>query len=293
MPFRRKLFLTVLIFLSSFNALIFADKESLEICSPQFSKHESGGIILLDKKQFAVFYNTDKLIPELVCWHLDSSDLGNNGRSNNFRPDPELPETCYAVVKQDYQFLRYGFDRGHVCPSADRTAGTEDNSATFLMTNMIPQAPDLNRIVWKDFESFERNLAAVQDGKELYIIAGQFGSGGTSACGSFSEIPLVSEAGNGRHIAVPAFCWKIILVLPKGEEDLSRITAETPVISVCMPNAQGLQNAGGWKHYLCTVDYIEEQCGWDFFTALPDEIEDKLESRIFTDGSGAQEENLW
>lgn len=293
MPYSRKIFLIFFIFLVSFNAVIFADKESLEICSPQFSKQESGSIILLDKKQFTVFYNTDKLIPELVCWHLDTSDLGNNGRSNNFKPDSDLPKTCYAVVKQDYQFLTYGFDRGHVCPSADRTADREDNSATFLMTNMIPQAPDLNRIVWKDFEAFERTLVDAQNENELYIIAGQFGSGGTSECGTFSEIPLISAGGKGRHIAVPAYCWKIILLLPKGEDDLSRITAETTVISVCMPNTQGLQNEGGWEHYLCNVDYIEEQCGWDFFTALPDEIEDTLESRIFTNAAGAQEENIW
>ncbi len=241
---------------------------------------ETPDIIVLEKPQFTVFYNSAKLIPEFVLWHLENSDLGAEGRSNDFRPDFQLPENLYRVKKRDYQYTRYGFDRGHVCPSADRTDTKENNSATFLMTNMIPQSPDLNRIVWKDLEAYERELAV--QGNELYIIAGQFGLGGTGATGTFLEIPVEQTgAPESFSIAVPAYCWKIILLLPPGENDLQRVTSETPVISVCMPNEQGLQQRGSWTAYLCSVDYIEEQCGWDFFTALDDEIENEIESRIY------------
>lgn len=55
-------------------------------------------------------------------------------------------------------------------PSSDRTRTPEDNSATLLMTNMIPQAPKNNQEVWRELEEYSREL--VSQNKELYIIVG-------------------------------------------------------------------------------------------------------------------------
>jgi endonuclease G, mitochondrial len=160
------------------------------------------------------------------------------------------------------------------------------------MTNMVPQAPDCNRIVWKALEDYEREL--VQEGNELYIFAGPCGTGGTSADGSFTEIPLperntsgritTDADGNavpsGRNIPVPAFIWKIILVLPEGDNDLSRITAQTCIIVVEIPNKQGCGSTGSWQQYETNVDSIESATGFDFFDLLDDTVEDKLESTV-------------
>jgi len=148
---------------------------------------------------------------------------------------------------------------------------------------MLPQAPDCNRIVWKDLESHERNL--VLQGNELYIYAGGVGRGGTGVRGYFEEIPVVNNnvvdymdsEGTASGILIPEFCWKIILVLPAGEDDINRITKETQVISVCIPNAQGCGANGSWEQYECSVDYIEEITGFDFFDLLNDKIEDAIE----------------
>lgn len=233
---------------------------------------------LLSRRQYALSYNARALVPNWVMWHLCASDLGGAGRRNDFRPDPDLPDGWYAVKKSDYQFPQYGFDRGHLCPSADRSDSEENNSATFLMTNMIPQAPDCNRAVWKQLEDYGRQLA--EDGYELYIAAGPAGRGGTGKAGYFEEIAVPARnSDGGRAIAVPAYCWKIILVLAEGSRDFERVRAGTPVIAVWIPNSQGA--AGPWRQYLTTVDYIEEMTGLNFFSTLPDEIEDALESRRY------------
>ena len=235
---------------------------------------------LIQKKAFSLSYNSKTLIPNWVAWHLDSSDIGDSGRADNFRPDGELPSDYYAVKKNDYQYTKYGFDRGHVCPSADRTSNDELNGETFYMTNMIPQAPDLNRIVWKELEAFERSLALSQ--KELYIYAGPAGVGGTSGTGSWNEIALLTKGlENGKKIQVPAYCWKIILILNEGQDDFSRVNSETQVLAVYMPNVQGLQEKGSWEEYLCTVDFIEEETGYDFFAGLSDDIENIIESKVY------------
>jgi endonuclease G len=71
-----------------------------------------------------------------VSWHLSSSWLGSAARQNDFRADTTLPSGWYQVQATDYSGS--GFDRGHMCPSADRTITVTDNSATSWMTNGLP-----------------------------------------------------------------------------------------------------------------------------------------------------------
>ena len=234
---------------------------------------------LLEKPQFTISYNNDSLNPNWVAWHLGISDLGEADRSDSFRPDTELPEGWYAVRKNDYKFTYYGFDRGHICPSADRTATKEDNNMTFLMTNMVPQSPDNNRIVWVALEKFEREH--VLQGKEAYIFAGPFGSGGTGDKGYFEEIAVKTKDGRELAITVPAYTWKILLFLPEGEKDAERIAEEAEVIAVCVPNIKGCGQNGSWPQYVCSIDFIEEITGFDFFSELPDELEAEIEAGIY------------
>lgn len=234
---------------------------------------------LLEKKGYTVSYNNNTLCPNWVAWHLSKDDLGEATRSDKFVPDKTLPQNWYAVKKNDYQFPAYGFDRGHVCPSADRTSSNEVNQETFLMTNMIPQSPDCNRIVWKDLEIYEREL--VLQGNELYIFAGGYGSGGIGNRGYFEKIIINPKNDNDENkrytLNVPEFCWKIILVLSEGDDDLNRIDKNTKIICVCMPNQMGIQKTGSWEQFECSVNFIEEITHFDFFELLDDELEEFLE----------------
>ena len=242
---------------------------------------------LMEKSQYTLSYNCSTLNPNWVAWHLSSADLGDADRSDTFRPDPELPQGWYAVRKNDYKFPAYGFDRGHLCPSADRTVTTEANSETFLMTNMVPQSPDNNRIVWVALEKYEREV--VLQGKEAYIFAGPCGKGGIGDKGYFEEIPVKVKGSSGETggpapaITVPAYTWKIILFLDEGENDFERVTTETQMIAVCVPNQKGCGKTGSWQQYACSVNYIEEITGYDFFDLLPDDLEESLESRVYVE----------
>src|ERR1044071_1714298 len=93
---------------------------------------------LLDKTQYAVGYSRDKGRPNWVSWHLDSTWMGSTPRQDDFRADTTLPAGWYRVTATDY--TGSGFDRGHHTPSADRTNTVASNSATFLMSNMMPQS---------------------------------------------------------------------------------------------------------------------------------------------------------
>jgi len=215
---------------------------------------------LIERAQYALSYNRDHGIPNWVSWQLTKGDLGDVKRSNTFVPDTTLPAGWYRVTLDDY--TGSGYDRGHMCPSGDRTATPKDNQATFILTNILPQAPDNNRSTWEHLESFSRLL--VSKGHVLYIIAGGDGSNGTIAKGK---------------VLVPRYTWKIIVVMPKGESDVTRITADTQVIAVRIPNALS-DKLGDWDQYRVSVASIEAATGYHFFTNLAPDLQKTLKSRV-------------
>ena len=227
-----------------------------------------------------------------VAWHLDDGNIGKSGRSNDFRPDQSLP-AALQVRPNDYRSS--GYDRGHQCPSGDRTSDEEANSSTFLMSNMLPQAPDLNRQVWRKFEEYLRSQ--LKDGtNEIYIVSGGIGTLGHIGEGGVIVSPVVvvapteATADTGKTavpvaekpgINIPAKCWKVALILPVGDKDLTRVNADTRVIAVEMPNVDGEATAkGGWRDFLTTTDAIETETGLDFFSRVPVEVQKVIESKL-------------
>ena len=221
---------------------------------------------LLARPQYTMSYNHSRGGSNWVAWHIDMQDLGSEGRSNNFRPDPDLPRD-WQITPTDYRSS--GYDRGHVCPSGDRTGSSEDNSATFYMSNMLPQTAELNREVWGDFENALRSI--VRQGNEIYVVAG--GSGEKERIG-------------GGKVAVPKICWKVALILPAGKNDLSRINAQTRVITVAMPNVADKKLADSdWRQYIVTTKKLSDAIGnsgamkINFFAALPNDVRQALEAK--------------
>jgi endonuclease G len=231
------------------------------------------GNYLMEKTQYVLSYNRDKGTPNWVSWHLDSSWItGVADRQDDYRPDTSLPSGWYQVKDTDYDFANTGFQRGHMCPSADRTSSVADNSATFLMTNFIPQSPDNNQGPWEKLEAYLRTL--VGQGNEVYIISGPNGVGGQGSVSSTTTNTIA----NG-HVTVPQKTWKVALVLPVGDNDVSRVGASTRTIAVIMPNVQGIRS-DSWQKYLATVDQVESLTGYNFFSNVPQNIQDAVESKL-------------
>ena len=214
---------------------------------------------LMVNQAFALSYNNAKGIPNWVAWRITESDLGTAERQNDFRPDTRLPKTFTPVKPTDY--TGSGFDRGHLAPSADRSSNPEINSQTFLMTNMVPQTADLNREVWEELETYSRNL--VKRGRvDLYVTAGCYGEKGKLK----------------KKVTVPTNCWKIIVAVPQGA-NISAIDENTHVIAVDMPNVKGIANED-WRKFRTTVRSIEQKTGYNFLSALPQNLQDTLETRV-------------
>jgi len=240
----------------------------------------SGSNYLKDNIYYKVGYNSGRGIPTWVSWHLQSSDIGLAARSDDFRPDV-LPASWYAVTSASYS--NSGFDRGHNCPSGDRTSSSAANSATFLMTNIIPQAPMLNQGPWEGLEDYIRNTI-VGSSREAYIVMGNYGIGGV---GSFGAATLID---NG-FVTVPAKVWKVVVALPKGDNDLARLDTSAIVLAVNMPNNTQLYSTSGtgksaWRNYLTTISTLETEAAasgltLDLLNAVPASVRHYLKAKRF------------
>ena len=225
---------------------------------------------LLKEGYYSVSYNNDLGRPNWVSWHVSSTDYGAVSRQEDFRANPNLPSSYYPVTPSS--FTPYVFDKGHMCPSADRTSSVEANSSTFLMTNIVAQAPNNNQRTWANLENYCRDTLVKKMGNELYIISGTLGEGGVG-----NNNILTNTIDNGR-VSVPAYVWKVIVVIPNGSNDLTRVNNFTRVISVLMPNDNSI--ASNWRSYRVRVDDIEQQTSYDLLSKLSTSIQNVIEARL-------------
>ncbi|MCU0238216.1 MAG: DNA/RNA non-specific endonuclease [Pyrinomonadaceae bacterium] len=215
---------------------------------------------LLTNKYYALSYNRQKAIANWVAWRISKNYFGDAERQNDFRPDERLPSGWTQITPYDYNGS--GFDRGHMCPSADRSSSIEGNSSTFLMTNISPQTKALNQGPWEKLESYSRSMA--RRNVTLYIIAGQYGDSGKIK----------------NKITIPSNFWKIVVVVPN-DGNISQINKDTRIIAVDMPNNDDIKESN-WREFKTTVRQIEQKTGYNFFSNLPQNLQNDLETKVDT-----------
>lgn len=219
---------------------------------------------IIRRPQYVLSYNRNLNVANWVSWHVNRESYGPVPRYQGpFLTDNSLPTGMYRVTHQDYTGT--GYDRGHIVRSQERTATREDNDATFYLTNILPQKPDLNQGVWNSFELYCEQLA--KQGKELYLIAG----------GIFDKDPPRLKG----KVAVPKSCWKIVVVLERGQ-GVKDITKNTRIIAVDMPNIDGVRQ-DDWRKYRVSVAELERRTGLKFLTAVPEDIRKALIEKVDTE----------
>jgi endonuclease G len=211
----------------------------------------------------AIGYNATLGQPNWASWDLTANDANNAvSRSTKYFTDTNLPSGIYRVTDSDYS--NSGWSRGHMCPSGDRTDSREDNDTVFLMSNMVPQNGNMNSGVWDQFENDCRTLADA--GNQLLITAGP---------SRFTGLYIASN-----HVAVPGYNWKIVVVVPSlNTNALDYIDYSTRVIAINITNSDTVA-AMRWTNFVTTVNDLQDQTGFTFFTALPPNLAAVLRSKV-------------
>lgn len=199
---------------------------------------------------FFVNFNPENKTPNYVVWTLYGDETtGASSRSNKFWTDDDV-DGCPST--KDY--TKSGFDRGHMCPAGEQKWSDSAMHDSFVMTNICPQKHELNSGAWKTLEEKER-LWACRDGVVVIVAGPIYDSDSYETIGD-------------NCVKVPSAFFKVILA-PFAEP--------LRAIGFVYPN---MRCPGNMSNYATTVDDVERITGLDFFSELPDEIEDEVESSM-------------
>ena len=128
----------------------------LALCLSAFAQ-----VVTIKKPHFYSVYNVGIKCPQQVGWTVTPSDLGEASRNPAWRFLNDVP---HPLANGDHDdFTGSGYDRGHMCPAGDRTSDLCAMRSTFVLSNIAPQVPSLNRGAWKKTESFCRSSALLYD----------------------------------------------------------------------------------------------------------------------------------
>lgn len=217
--------------------------KGLDIPAPLKDRSEQ----LISHTGYTVSYNKDWKVANWVGYELTRPETsGEEKRTNKFVADPKVK----GASATDADYRGSGYDRGHLAPAADMAWSAPAMKESFYFSNMTPQAPNLNRGIWKSLEDKVRKWA----GRDSAIIV---------ICG-----PVINDTRKtiGKNkVLVPAMFYKVILS-PYGK---------TPkAIGFLFKNEGSLQTL---DTFAVPVDRIEQLTGIDFFYQLPDTLESRIE----------------
>jgi endonuclease G len=199
-------------------------------------------------KGYTAHFNKDLHIPNCVTYEITANETrGKRERSGNFERDESV-----TGCPNWWDYRDSGYDRGHMAPAGDMKWDEQAMNETFYLTNVCPQDAALNAGMWNDIEIKVREWA--RRDKSLIVVTGPI-------MGKNQE-----TIGQDIDIAVPEAFFKVIL---------SPNTTPKKAIAFICPN----RSCGGtMQSYAVSVDEVEKRTGMNFFNALPDEIENRIEA---------------
>lgn len=213
---------------------------------------------------YCLEYDPAKFHSRWVAFRFDGRTRAKNVQRKPYEQKPQYPIdpklAPQFAIESDASFN--GYQHGHLVASADRLYSRTANDNTFYMTNMSPQIGNFNAPYWSEFEALVQRLgrdASFAD--TLYVV-----KGGTVAEGQFTR----RVASN--RIVVPKYYFMALLKVKGG--------AYTSMAFLMEHKDYG-KNAKPSKEEMisraCTVNYLEEFTGIDFFHNLSDHVEEKVE----------------
>lgn len=210
-------------------------------------------IISSDKGEFIVGYS-DKMRHAVWCGYRVTKDADYFIKK---RPGFRKDKTFKSCPKSE-SYARTGYDRGHLAPNYAIMSrfGEEAQRKTFLMSNVAPQSPRLNRGVWREIEHRIADLFTSKWG-DVWVIVGTISEG--------------KETLSGTEIDVPTAFYQIVAAKTDNEIRAVAFLCDQHVPWKAWP-----------RHYLVSIDELEERTGLDFFSELDDSVEEKLESQTAT-----------
>ena len=248
----------IVIVIAIFSLEVLLDKQEAEI------HIEEGAIVKTDTNEFflptsttgqivhhdgySLSYHETHEQAEWVAYELKRSHLSN---TNFKRPYFEIDKAVSTGSAHWRNYKNSGYDRGHLCPAADRKYSQEAHDETFLTSNISPQKPGFNAGIWNTLEQKVRYWARKYDG--VFVVTGGILNNDLKGIGK-------------EDVSVPDYFYKVLI---------DRNSGPTKMIAFLIPHNNSDRPL---YEFVVSVDEIETMTGIDFFTALDDQIEIELEA---------------
>lgn len=216
--------------------------------SPKLGKGE-----IITHTYYTLSYIEQHEQAEWVFYELTREDIeGTTKRVNSYRPDEDVPTGSAEAI--DYKGS--GYDRGHLAPAGDMKRSWDAMSESFYYSNMSPQVASFNQGIWNHLEIKVRNWVSKKN--HIYIATGPVFEGNLDTIGY-------------NKVTVPGFYYKVLL---------TKVEDNYQAIAFLLPNQLGTSEL---SQYAISVDDLENITKIDFWSALPDSIENNIESEIIID----------
>ena len=207
-------------------------------------------LVTLVNRAYTVGYDETRQNPAWSAYRLPAETLPERyPRPSRFRADPR---TRAAIRHED--FTGSGYDRGHLAPNhaIGTRFGATAQEETFLMSNVIPQSPELNQGPWRELEAALADRAAPAC-EEIWVVVGP----------AYGGSPRRLASGP----AIPESCWMLVAdETPRGPRFQAFLMM------------QFAPRSADYRRYVTSVDRVERATGLDFFHELSDAEEDRLEA---------------
>ena len=210
-------------------------------------------IKILDRGEFVIGWSDSLQHPVWVADHVPPEARFEAGKRPSFRKDRSVAASPAASA-----YERTGYDRGHLAPNRAIVTrfGPEEQAKTFLMSNIAPQSPALNRGPWRELEQRIADLWALRWG-EIWVVCGAI-----SGTDSHSRQTL-----SGTRIDVPESFWMLIVA-----------QAEDGVRALALVLPQSVSYGDFPTHRIVTIDELEKMTGLDLLPDLPSYLQSALQA---------------
>lgn len=162
-------------------------------------------------------------------------DTGNFKRYDDFFLAPDVPAECQQKSTKAYS---HGYDRGHQVPANHLDSSDKAIKQTNYMTNILPQAAQMNRGAW---ELTEEIIECYRDIDELLVMGGVI----------WGSNPNDDYFLDSHGVETPDAFWKVVI---RGTGQDER------VIAWIVPNTTEATRKNLDK-YLVAVDELEHLTG--------------------------------
>jgi len=201
-------------------------------------------------KYYSLSYNEKYENSEWVAYSLTPKQISYRQIERPYFLRDPLVKTKSAYYKNYYP---NGYEKGHLLPAGDRRFSEEAYDETFYTSNVAPMDHYFNSGIWNNMEKQVRYWTK-RYGK-LYIVTGGILQPGLERIGR-------------EQVAVPDYFYKIVLDYKK--------PGKARMIGFLIPHKDITDDL---RKFVVSIDSIEKITGIDFFPALPDSIENRLEAQ--------------